>query len=290
MNHINPTFWSNTIWFILLFISSIITVVLSLCKANNKKFTIAFLFSIIGFSFVLEAGLVLALNAYSYYPKIFKDSYLDIIFGNYFSQISVSSTSLLLAIYNLSYIWYCIFGLIYFVIDVIFVKLGIYEHFWYKSIYTFIGFILFSWLVKKWYGIANNPTNRFIYYFSLYFSVASFSTFTIFLSQRLLGIQLLQSNIFFTDINRNNTSSGFVYQLIIFNYLIPLYKSKLHWAVKTMALSYLFLAQYLAYRAGFIYIHKGLFFLVTSLDLIGCYCLIAAFDYLLTKPNHTHHD
>ena len=81
--------------------------------------------------------------------------------------------------------------------------------------------------------------------------------------------------------NKNNTSSGFVYQFIVFNYLILLYKSKLHWVVKTMAFSCLFIAQYLAYRAGFIYIHKGLFFIVTSLDLIGCYCLIAVFNYLL---------
>jgi hypothetical protein len=106
----NSTFWSNTIWFILLFITSIITIVISFFKTNNKKFYIVFLFSIIGLSFVFEAILVLGLNAYSYYPKIFKDPYLDIIFGNYFSQISVCSTSLLLVIYNLSYIWYYFFG------------------------------------------------------------------------------------------------------------------------------------------------------------------------------------
>jgi hypothetical protein len=225
---------------------------------------------------------VLGLNAYSYYPKIFRDSYLDIIIGNYFSQISVSSTALLLATYNLSYIWYCAFGLIYYLVEVLFVKLGIYEHFWYKSIYTFFGFILFSWLAKKWYKAAKSSTNRIINYISLYFSVASISTFTIFLGQRLLGIQLMRSNIFFADLeNRNNTSSGFLYQFIVLNYLIILYKSKLNWIVKTMAFSCLFIAQYLAYSTGYIYIYKGLFFVVTSLDLIGCYCLIAVSDYLL---------
>jgi len=278
----NSTFWTNTIWFILLFVTSIITNVFILYKTNNKKFAIAFLFSIIGLSFIFEATLVLGLNAYSYYPKIFRDSYLDIIVGNYFSQISVSSTALLLATYNLSYIWYCAFGLIYYLIEVLFVKLGIYEHFWYKSIYTFFGFILFSWLAKKWYETAKNYTNSVINYISLYFSVASFSTFTIFLGQRLLGIQLLNSKIFFTDMNKNNTSSGFIYQFITFNCLIPLYKAKLHWLVKAMALSCLFLAQYLAYRAGFIFIPNGLFFIVTSYDLIGSYCLIAFFDYLFS--------
>ncbi|WP_407312312.1 hypothetical protein [Desulfosporosinus sp. SB140] len=279
------TFWTNTIWFILLFLTSIITNVIILKKSNNFKFDLAFLFSIIGLSFIFEAGLVLRLNAYSYYPKIFRDTYLDIIFGNYFSQISVSTTALLLASKNLSFIWYGAFGLIYYFIEVIFLKLGIYEHFWYKSYYTFFGFILFSRIAKKWYKIAKKYTSKFINYITLYFSVASFSTFTIFLGQRLLGIQIYKSNVFFTDMNKNNTSTGFLYQFIIFNYLIPLYKSKLHWVLKTIALSYLFLAQYLAYRAGFIYIHKGLFFIVTSLDLIGCYFLIAVFDYLLFSNN-----
>ncbi|KUO74448.1 MAG: hypothetical protein APF81_14555 [Desulfosporosinus sp. BRH_c37] len=279
----SSTFWTNTIWFFLLFVTSIITNVIIFHKTNNKKFCIAFLFSIIGLSFVFEAILVLGLNAYSYYPKLFRDSYLDIIFGNYFSQISISSTSLLLATFDLSYVWYGIFAIIYFIIDIIFVKLGIYEHFWYKSIYTIFGFILFSFLARKWYIIAKKSTNYFINYLSLYFCVASFSTFSIFLGQRLLGIQLLRSNIFFTDINRNNTSSGFIYQFIVLNYLIILYKSRLNWIVKTLALSCLYIAQYFAYRAGYIFIHKGLFFTVTSLDLLGCYCLIAVFNYLLSE-------
>lgn len=281
------TFWTNTIWFIILFLTSIITNIIVLCKTSNTKFAIAFLFSIIGLSFVFEAILVLGFNAYSYYPKIFKDSYLDIIFGNYFSQISVSSTALFLTIFNLPYIWYCIFGLIYFLTDAFFVKLGVYKHLWFKSIYTFIGFIIFSLLVKKWYEKAQNSTNKFISFISLYCSVASFSTFTIFLGQRLLGIQLLQSKIFFTDINKNNTSSGFIYQIIVLNYLIILYKSRSNRIIKTIAFTCLFFVQYLAYYAGYIYIHRGLFFIVTSLDLFGCYILIAIFNYLFSKQTTT---
>ncbi len=284
------TFWSNTIWFILLFVSSIITNIFTLRKTNNPKFALVFLFSVIGLTFVFEAILVLALNAYSYYPKIFKDSYLDIVFGNYFSQISLSSTALFLAVYNLSFIWYIVCSLIYFLIEEFFIKLGIYEHFWYKSVYTIAGFILMSVVAKKWYGLAKKWTNRFINYISLYFSVASFSTITIFLGQRLLGIQLLQSNIFFTDINKNNTSSGFVYQFIVLNYLIILYKSNLNRLGKTMAVSGLFIAQYLAYRAGYLYIHQGLFFIVSALDLLGCYCLIAVFNYLFSKESPARHN
>lgn len=276
----NSAFWTNTIWFLLLFVTSIITIAVTLYKSNNIKFSIAFLFSIIGLSFIFEAILVLGFNAYSYYPKLFRDSYLDIIFGNYFSQISISSTTLLLATFDVSIVWYCLIGLGYFLTDIIFVKLGIYEHFWYKSIYTFFGFMIFSLLVRKWYRIAKKSASSFINYISLYLGVAAFATFTIFLSQRLLGIQLLRSNLFFTDINKNNTSSGFIYEFIVFNCLILLYKSKLHWAVKTIMLACLFLAQYAVYRAGYIFIAKGLFFTVTAWDLLGGYVIIALFSYL----------
>jgi hypothetical protein len=270
-------------WFILLFVTSIITVVLILYKTNNIKFSLAFLFSTIGFSFVLEAITVLGFNAYTYYPKIVPDLFLDAVFGNYFSQISVSSTALWLATYNLSLIWNCIFAFIYFLIDVLFVRLGIYEHFWYRSIYTFFGFIIFSWLIKKWHDKAKNSTNWFINYTSLYFSIAAITTFTVFLSQRLLGIQLLRGHLF-ADIAKDNTTTSFIYQFIVINFLIILYKLKLHWVVNTLVWAGLFIVQYLVYRAGYIYIHKGLFFIASSLDLIGCYCWITVFNYLLSNP------
>ncbi len=40
---------------------------------------------------------------------------------------------------------------------------------------------------------------------------------------------------------------------------------------------------------GRVFIPKGLFFTVSTLDLIGCYCWIAAFNYLLSKQTPTPH-
>jgi len=86
-------------------------------------------------------------------------------------------------------------------------------------------------------------------------------------------------------LSKDHTTTGSFYQIVEINLLIILYKSKLHWIVKTIVFSSLFIVQYLLFNAGFIYIPKGLFFIVTSLDLIGCYCWIAVFNYLLSnKP------
>ncbi|MDR3491677.1 MAG: hypothetical protein P4M12_06490 [Gammaproteobacteria bacterium] len=278
----SSTFWSNTIWYILLLMTSIFSIILTLYKTQNLNFTIAFLFSVIGFTFVIEAVLTIGFNAYTYHPKIVSDLFLDAVFGNYFSQISISSTSLLITIFNLSHIWYLIFALIYYLIEEFFVKLGIFEHFWYKSIYTFLGLFPFLGLIKKGFEKAKDSKNRVINYILLFLSVFTINSLSIILSQRLLCIQIFKGNLF-ADMSKDHTTTGLIYQFFEINLLIILYKFKLHWVVKTMAFICLFIVQYLLYSEGFIYIPKGLFFTVTSLDLIGCYCWIAVFNYLLSK-------
>ena len=275
----SSTFWSNTIWYLLLFLTSIISIFLTLYKTHNPKFTIAFLFSVIGFTFVIEAILAIAFKAYIYHPKIVSDSFLDSVFGNYFSQISISSTSVLITIYNLSYLWYFVLALIYYLIEELFIKLGIYEHFWYKSIYTFVGLIPLFWYIKKWYEITLNKTSYVVNYVSLFLSVFAINSLTIILSQRLLGIQIFKGN-FFTEMSKDHTTTGIVYQFFLINILIILYEWRVHWVKKGMIFLCLFIVQFLLYRAGFIYISNGWFLVVTILDLLGCYCWIATFHYL----------
>jgi len=283
----SSTFWSNTIWYLLLLLTSIIAIFLSLYKARNPKFTIAFLFSVIGLTFLLEAVLVIALKAYIYHPKIVSDSFLDSVFGNYFSQISISSTSVLITIFNLSSLWYFVFALIYYLIEELFIKLGIYEHFWYKSIYTSIGLIPLFWFIKNWYRKRKDSVSYFVNYVSLFLSVFALNSVTIILSQRLLGIQIFKGN-FFTEMSKDHTT-GIVYQLILINILIILYESRLHWVKKAMIFLCLFIVQYLLYNAGYIYISNGWFFAVTILDLFGCYCWIATFHYLYKQYSMDKH-
>lgn len=47
------SFWSNTIWYVLLFITSIISMVFVLIKSKNRKFTIAFTLATLGWDLPL---------------------------------------------------------------------------------------------------------------------------------------------------------------------------------------------------------------------------------------------
>lgn len=106
----NPTFWSNTIWYILLGISTIIELVLIFIKAKNRKLVLAQYFTISGMTFCFEMAIYLYFKAYAYFPMLIPQSPPDdSIAGNLFSQFSVAATALLIAVYNLKYYLVCNF-------------------------------------------------------------------------------------------------------------------------------------------------------------------------------------
>jgi hypothetical protein len=242
----------------------------------------AFLTSVIGFTFVLEAILAIGFEAYVYHPKIVADLFLDSVFGNYFSQLSISSTTVLISVFNLSYLWYFGFAIIYYFIEELFLYLGIYEHHWYQSVYTIVGFILLAWVVRRWYRKINQEKTRLLYYTSLFLSVFASNSFTIIFTQRLLGVQIFKGHIF-ADMSKDHTTTGLLYQFLLINLLMILYQANYKWLKKGIVFIGLFLGQYLLYRIGFIYISPGWFMSVTVFDLFGCYYLVSTFDHLYSK-------
>ena len=163
-----PTaFWSNTIWYLLLSIISLISIVLILYKSNNRKFDIGFGLAVLGTTFHAEFTLLVAFNAYRYFPKIFNDSFLDSVFGNYVSQISVATSVMLAIIYRIPVMCNLIIAGIYFLIDILFVELGVYRHLWYKSWYSFVLVVLSLLVASKWYRRLLNHPNPFLYYLTL---------------------------------------------------------------------------------------------------------------------------
>lgn len=100
------TFWTNTIWFLLLGLTIIIELILIFTKAKDRKLVLALYLTITGLTFVVE-NVLAGFNAYQYFPKLLpKTAYDDSVMDNFFSQFSVSATALLIAVYNLQYYWY----------------------------------------------------------------------------------------------------------------------------------------------------------------------------------------
>ena len=279
-------FWSNTIWYILLAVTSIITLVFVLKKSENRRFTVAFTLASLGFVYMVEAILVIVLNAYCYYPKIvINDLFQDSVLGNIFSQVSIASTAALSIVYDLSFGWTVLFAAIYYLIDILFIKLGIYEHFWYLSVYTFIGFIPLFALIKWYYKIFVNSAKYIFHHLALYSGVFAITGNTIILPMKLLKIQIFNIN-FFGQLSKDHTTFSIIYGFVLINILIFVYRARLHWIWKSTALFVLFIIQFILYQAGVILFRDGWFIIGTALDIFGIYLWIAVLDrFLSQKPS-----
>lgn len=106
----NSTFWSYTIWYILLEISTIIELIIVFTKVKNRKFTFAFYCMIAGITIHCEIVLNVALKSYVYCPMIFSSPYDHFVAGNLFSQLSISATAMFIAVFNMKNYWYFIFA------------------------------------------------------------------------------------------------------------------------------------------------------------------------------------
>lgn len=275
-----PTFWTNTIWYVLLGITSIIALLLIIRKPDYRKFNIAFTCTVLGLVYSLESiFLGFYGGAYSYYPKIFKDAFLDTVMGNHFSQVSICSTLVLLAVYKLRTVWNFIFAAIYYLIELLFLKLGVYEHHWFKAWYTFLGFILLAFLIKKWYYKMLNSHGFWVYYPALYFAVVS--SYGLARSSFVYAkLRIIHYNVY-PNVFKDNLILVHIPLLIIINIMIIAYRLKLNWIIKCIVFAGLFLTQFILTKTGTITIRPGWFLVITSVDVFSCYLLVAIMDYML---------
>lgn len=78
------TFWTNTIWYLALLVTSFLSVLITMRKAKSRRFTAVFTASVLGLVYLLEYIIVVWLDSYSYTPKIIvNDFFQDTVFGNF---------------------------------------------------------------------------------------------------------------------------------------------------------------------------------------------------------------
>ena len=275
-------FWSNTIWYLMLFASSIAAVAVTVIKSRKRGLTVAFMFAALGFTYWIEAVLLLVLNAYEYYPLIIpKDHFQDMVLGNIFSQVSVSTTAVLYSVLDLKSIYLFVFAGVYFLIDALFSQLGIYVHHWFRSIYTLLGYIPYCWIIKKWYVSLTTPkapvqkssgfsSTKMLYYITLFLAVFAASANSLFTTQKIAGLQIFKAGIF-SDSTKDHTTATLIYGPIIIVIMMALCMLVKKRHIKIIVFLALFVFNWLLHQFGSLYIKPGWFLFVSALDLFGIY-------------------
>ena len=281
----NTLFWTNTVWYIALAVVSVTIISASVLKSSSRRKTLAFFFAVLGMTYIIEGSLLLITDAYAYYPKIATDSFHESLIGNFFSQYSVSASAVLIAVFGLKIRWQIVFSIAYYLIDVLFVRLGIYAHNWYHSWYTLVGFFIYCRLVIKWHNNIFAQPTRLLYYLTLFLSVFAIGGNAIGTTLNFLEIRRFSSGLFH-QATKDHTATSIIYDMIMIALVfIPLYRLKSHSVLKCLIFLLLFVLEFVLYRVGVILVKPGWFVFGSMIAVFGNYAIVGTVNRSLKKEN-----
>lgn len=276
-------FWTNTFWFILLGISTLIQLVLILIKTKDKKHAIALYIVVSGQVFTIEAIIYCFLRVYDYYPMIFPNSPIDDgLAGNLFSQFSLSASALWIAVFKLRNYWIFILAGIYFAIEKLFLWLDIFSHNFYSTWITFFGLLLLFFVTKQLYSYkVIFTTNRIFKYYFMFLGLYTLHMPTALWIQILTGIMTPNLNLLSNEM-WSYSLIGLINLLLLSSVCLFIYYSKIHRSWKLLITLFLYGILYLAYLLKIIYIRDGWFLIFATINIFSMYFYI----FLLKKLLH----
>lgn len=275
-------FWTNTIWYVLLGILTLIEFIFVMVRAEKRKLTFAFYLTLFGITLNFEAIILIFMNAYTYYPMILKNppyAFDDVLLGNLFSQFSVSTTALLVVVFDLSFFWFLTFAGIYGLIELFFLTSGIYSHHWYQTWMTVILLPLFFWIAKKMYTNFIQGISPIYYYGYIY--LALFPLDIVVLKWGIFALSRLQgfNTSLFSDPMKSRHFLFWIHFHLITIPIMLIYFKKLLWGWKALIILVIYAIYYIGYKQNLIII-RGWFLPVSSITILYMYFFIFILDKL----------
>lgn len=276
---LGTAFWSHTIWFILLGITTMIELIIIFLNVKKRPAVLALYLSISGMTFFFEMIILSLLKAYTYYPMLVPDSQpVDSIAGNLFSQFSVSASALLLAVLRLKYYWYIVFALIYGLIEELFLALGVYKQNWYHTWMTVLLLPFFFWVARQAYRLCFTRLKGVLLHVFIFLGLLTLHQNTIVWVLRLTDIQRFSENIF-PDKQHSLIFLSSLYMLVLGVIIMFVYFSNIRWYWKSALIVFLYIGHWLGQHFDLIIYKEGWFLISTTISIGAMYL----FTYILDK-------
>lgn len=159
----------NKIPFIILFILHSSMLGYSFFKSKNKKQLFTLLMADIGFAYLLEYVVLNVFHAYTYKPRVMKKNFFDNVFGAILSQgIFVPFTAVFSTVLKIGWVGKFLGGVYFTVVELLFLRLKVYKHNWWRTIYTLILIPLY-FIISDWWNILLTKRNPVVRFISLFF-------------------------------------------------------------------------------------------------------------------------
>ncbi|RXT15459.1 hypothetical protein [Ammoniphilus sp. CFH 90114] len=143
---------ANSYPFIILLIIHTVLLLFTFYKQKDRKTLFVLLFSNIGIAYIFEYFVFSLFQAYRYKPRFFKDNTVDNTSGAILSQaIYVPFTALFLTAFQWRDKAKWVGSLYFTMVEMMFLRLGVYQHNWWRTPYTTILIPIYFYISDWWY-------------------------------------------------------------------------------------------------------------------------------------------
>lgn len=275
------TFWTNSIWYILLLIISIALLVYVFIKAKEKKRVLGFFLALFGLALFIETIIYIFLKAYEYYPGIIPNSAKnDGVLGNICSQLSVSIAALFISVFNIRFRGVVLIGAIYFGIEWLFLALGIYQIFWYRPWITLILLTSSFEIAKRWYRTVMGRHNRVLCSVTAILGIFALYLPTTNWFGILSGFYDIKEDILIDPYISHAVVAipKYTTQILMFYFLN---KCKANWVWYAVVVGVVLSADVLLNYTGLLFVKDGLVLVYSAITIITTYLYILLMEKLL---------
>lgn len=247
-------------------------------RGNAADWFTYFLFTT-AWTWVGEAIVLFVFNAYAYKPGLYPDPFKDNIIGHIIANSALwTSTTIWVMNFQPAYLWIGLISIGFMLTEELFLKAGVYVHYWWHTYMTGILAFVFMAAMKKWYIIlleTKRPSPRIFVFWTIAWVILQAPTSVLMLFDKQFFRVHWVENIY-----RDSTLfSGFLYHvlmafIVLFFMYVP--KNK-YWKVAPFVI--LVLADAILLNADILIFYNDWKF--TYLICIRAACLL--FIYILEK-------
>ncbi|MFP7299424.1 hypothetical protein [Neobacillus niacini] len=162
---------NNKVPFIILFLIHTILLGSAFYKYKKKKHLFTLLMANIGLAYLLEFFVLNLFKAYKYKPRVLKNNFFDNIFGAILSQaIFVPFTAVFITAFKLGGGWKVLGGVYFTLVEILFLRLKVYKHYWWKTVYTLVLIPIYFYISDLW-NFFLSKRNHLIRFISLFLMI-----------------------------------------------------------------------------------------------------------------------
>jgi hypothetical protein len=282
---------SNTFWYISLTATCIVIAVFAIYRKRHtfkiSTLVIFYLFATC-ITWIGEFIVLGIFNSYAYKPGISTDPWAENLAGHLFLNASMfPAAAILMATYSLSYLGISVIASAFILAEYLFVKLGIYEHHWWRYYMSFINTITFLVIVKKWFVNIKNARQGLPRLLTFYFVgmliIHTPNPFLLLLGKQYYSVELLNNMVR----NRywSSTLFSFSYHLIEASLLVFFVCALNKWYWKLVPFIIAYIGQYTLVKINILIFQEGWKLLYTLLLYTACLTVFILIEKYTLKPD-----